>query len=200
MTDFWFPTPPGLTALPATPPITTNPDPVPPNTVAAPGGFDPLNPDLDNLFNVVLPVNVPPIYPATMEQTVALTIPAYNLLMTWESVLHLRAESVLLDFGPSTENAPVIIRIKGSGEVAIFEPLTLTPVTIELQGLGILATNPVSVIAFTTRLPAGSTITTGTAGSWIQPFTTRALLTATIAAGGLVAPMRTRIVIGATIS
>jgi hypothetical protein len=109
--------------------------------VAAPGGFDPLNPDLDNLFNVVLPFNVAPVYEQTMAPTVALTIPAYNLVMTWESVLHLRAEAVLFDFGPSTETAALGISILTAREIStsenagesIFRVRIIQPATVVLD-------------------------------------------------------------------
>lgn len=72
----WFPTPPGVSTLPAAPAPTVNPTPMPPNAVAAPSGFDPVSPDLGALFGSVLPSGQPAVWAA--EMTASRVIPAYQ--------------------------------------------------------------------------------------------------------------------------
>lgn len=63
--DAWFPTPPGLAALPSSVAITTNANPKPANAIAIPSGFNFNNPDLTALFNS-LPVNQNPVFEKTV--------------------------------------------------------------------------------------------------------------------------------------
>lgn len=70
----WFPTPPGVTSLPAAPAVTVNPTPYPPNSVATPAGFDPGN--LQALFGSILPYGTAAVWPR--EMNAAHVIPPYN--------------------------------------------------------------------------------------------------------------------------
>lgn len=63
--DFWFPVAPGTTTLPEPPAATTNATPLPPNAVPVPPDFDP--DDLCYLFQDLLPVGQPPVYPVELE-------------------------------------------------------------------------------------------------------------------------------------
>ncbi len=62
----WFPMPPAVTVLPATPGPTINTTPAPANSDTVPGGWDPADPDLDGLF-AGLPSGVPPVFPSELE-------------------------------------------------------------------------------------------------------------------------------------
>jgi hypothetical protein len=161
-----------------------------------------------------------------MNPTIALTIPAYNLAMTWESVIHLRAQSVLLDFGPSTEAAPVTVKIKGSGEVIFSELITPaqtfrvrirgdetttsavtvivpSPVALVRATIGatlIIATGITPDQAVRIRLAAGAIIILAPTNEFVIPFVTRAKLGAIDGTAGWNIPETNRIVIGATIS
>jgi hypothetical protein len=61
----WFPLPPGVSSLPALNAVTTNNNPLPPNAIAIPEGFDPLNVNLSTLF-ALLPTNQAPVFAATL--------------------------------------------------------------------------------------------------------------------------------------
>jgi hypothetical protein len=61
----WFPLAPGVSSLPALNVVTTNNNPLPPNAIAIPEGFDPLNVNLSTLF-ALLPTNQPPVFAATL--------------------------------------------------------------------------------------------------------------------------------------
>ncbi len=62
----WFPMPPAVSVLPATPGPTVNTTPAPANSDTVPGGWDPSDPDLDGLF-AGLPSGVPPVFPSELE-------------------------------------------------------------------------------------------------------------------------------------
>lgn len=73
--DAWFPTPPGLAALPAPVAITTNANPKPANAISIPSGFDFKQPNLTSLFNL-LPTNQAPIFAKTVTPVYA--VKPYN--------------------------------------------------------------------------------------------------------------------------
>jgi hypothetical protein len=62
----WFPMPPAVSVLPATPSATVNGSPVPANSGSVPGGWNPAAPDLGALFGG-LPTVTPPVFPSTLE-------------------------------------------------------------------------------------------------------------------------------------
>jgi hypothetical protein len=62
----WFPVAPGVTALPSTPGPTINTTPAPANSATVPSGWDPADPDLDDLFTE-LPTGVPPVFPVELD-------------------------------------------------------------------------------------------------------------------------------------
>jgi hypothetical protein len=63
----WFPMAPGVTALPTTPGPTINTTPAPANSATLPGGWDPSDPDLDELFETTLPTDEPPVFPVELD-------------------------------------------------------------------------------------------------------------------------------------
>jgi hypothetical protein len=71
----WFPLPPGAASLPAPVSVTTNASPAPANSIPMPTLFDPVNPDLTQLFTS-LPTTTPPVYVVDAEP--AHIIPPYH--------------------------------------------------------------------------------------------------------------------------
>jgi hypothetical protein len=81
MNTAWFPLPPGVTSLPATAAVTTNANPLPPNAISIPSGFNPLAPDLVALF-ASLPTGQAPTPRATINPSV--------LVVPWNETISLR--------------------------------------------------------------------------------------------------------------
>lgn len=67
-TGFWFTVAPEISTLPPPPEATINVAPAPANAVTLPEDFD--DTDLCYLFQDLLPVNVPPVYPAELDPEV----------------------------------------------------------------------------------------------------------------------------------
>lgn len=82
---FWFPIAPGVETLPGLPAETVNETPLPANGVLAPEGFDVQNPDLCELFDVLLPTGTDPVYGTTVSPTTV--IPPYNQIISYDARL-----------------------------------------------------------------------------------------------------------------
>ena len=76
ITTTWFPVAPGVSVPVSAPAPTTNEDPKPANSVTVPEGFDVESPDLCYLFQDLLPVNTPPVFP--VEQDADFLTQPYN--------------------------------------------------------------------------------------------------------------------------
>jgi hypothetical protein len=103
--------PPNLQSLPALPSITTA-TPAPSNAVAAPGGFDPANPDLEYIFGTLLPLGVPPVHARIVAPVVGKIVPPYHEIQSWDCRVRLVSEPQLLLFEQNARiQAPVTIRL-----------------------------------------------------------------------------------------
>jgi hypothetical protein len=110
-TAFWFPTPPGLTVLPATPAVTINGSPAPSNSIPVPAGFNYEFPDLEALF-AALPTNVPTVFPETMEPNGQTIVPGFNEVQRYEYSIRLRAEASFIRYAATTSFLlPLALRI-----------------------------------------------------------------------------------------
>jgi hypothetical protein len=110
-TAFWFPTPPGLTVLPATPAVTINGSPAPSNSIPVPAGFNYEFPDLKALF-AALPTNVPTVFPETMEPNGQTIVPGFNEVQRYEYSIRLRAEVSFIRYAATTSFLlPLALRI-----------------------------------------------------------------------------------------
>jgi hypothetical protein len=56
-----------VTVLPTTPGATVNTTSAPANSATLPGGWDPADPDLDELFGTTLPTGTAPVFPSTLD-------------------------------------------------------------------------------------------------------------------------------------
>lgn len=109
---FWFPVPPGLTTLPAMPPSVENEDPVAENAILAPEGFDPDNPDLDELFNTLLVTGKPAVYARLTDVLPGGIVPGYNMQYQYQCRIRVISEARMLPFHQNaTLQAPARIKI-----------------------------------------------------------------------------------------
>lgn len=92
-TALWFPVAPGITSLPAAPAEVVNPAPVAANQATLPPDWNDDAPDLCYLFQDILPVGVPPVFPT--ELTVSYVHPPF--LETVEAVGIVKAKLVVSD-------------------------------------------------------------------------------------------------------
>ena len=107
-TALWFPVAPGITSLPAGPAEVVNPAPVAANQATLPGDWDDDAPDLCYLFQDILPVNVPPVFP--VELTVSYLHPPF--LETVEAVGIVKTKLVVSDL-------PYALTLPGESVVAV---------------------------------------------------------------------------------
>lgn len=105
VTNIWFPVLPGTTDLPISPEPVINENPVAPNSVEAPIGFDPENPDLCALFNDILPISSPPVYP--VEQTVELLSAPYIETVLVPTITRTRLGVTSIDYPLSVDGGSV---------------------------------------------------------------------------------------------
>ena len=110
VTTIWFPVLPGTTELPVSPEPVINESPEAPNSVAAPIDFDPENPDLCALFNDILPISSPPIYP--VEQTVELLSAPYIETVLVPTITRARLGVTSIDYPLSVEGGSVSLATK----------------------------------------------------------------------------------------
>ena len=110
VTTIWFPVLPGTTELPVSPEPVINETPEAPNSVAAPIDFDPENPDLCALFNDILPISSPPIYP--VEQTVELLSAPYIETVLVPTITRARLGVTSIDYPLSVEGGSVSLPTK----------------------------------------------------------------------------------------
>lgn len=92
-TALWFPVAPGTTSLPAAPAEVVNPTPAAANQVSLPPDWNDDAPDLCYLFQDILPVDVPPVFP--VELTVSYVLPPF--LETVEVVGIVKTKLVVSD-------------------------------------------------------------------------------------------------------
>lgn len=110
VTTIWFPVLPGTTELPVSPEPVINETPEAPNSVAAPIDFDPENPDLCALFNDILPISSPPIYP--VEQTVELLSAPYIETVLVPTITRARLGVTSINYPLSVEGGSVSLATK----------------------------------------------------------------------------------------
>jgi hypothetical protein len=97
--DAWFPLPPSIASLPGAAAVTTNPNPLPPNAMAIPAGFNPLAPDLAALFTA-LPSGVASVPRATVSPT-TFVVP-YNITLSVASGVRVGAKVRIQRWLPKT--------------------------------------------------------------------------------------------------
>ena len=110
VTTIWFPVLPGTTELPVSPEPVINETPEAPNSVAAPIDFDPEDPDLCALFNDILPISSPPVYP--VEQTVELLSAPYIETVLVPTITRARLGVTSIDYPLSVEGGSVSLPTK----------------------------------------------------------------------------------------
>lgn len=110
VTTIWFPVLPGTTELPVSPEPVINETPEAPNSVAAPIDFDPEDPDLCALFNDILPISSPPIYP--VEQTVELLSAPYIETVLVPTITRTRLGVTSINYPLSVEGGSVSLATK----------------------------------------------------------------------------------------
>jgi hypothetical protein len=108
----FFPLPPGVTTLPAAAAVTTNPNPRPPNAMAIPAGFNPLNPNLSALF-AALPSGLAPIPRATITPT--RFVAPYNTILQARGGARVGARVRLQRWLPKTIQVAGGVRVGGMG-------------------------------------------------------------------------------------
>ena len=109
-TALWFPVAPGVTSLPAGPAEVINPTPVAANQATLPGDWDDDAPDLCYLFQDILPVDVPPVFP--VELTVSYLHPPF--LETVEAVGIVKTKLVVgdLPYALTLPGETVVARVR----------------------------------------------------------------------------------------
>lgn len=110
VTTIWFPVLPGTTELPVSPEPVVNESPEAPNSVAAPIDFDPENPDLCALFNDILPISSPPVYP--VEQTVELLSAPYIETVLVPTITRTRLGVTSIDYPLSVDGGSLSLRAR----------------------------------------------------------------------------------------
>lgn len=110
VTTIWFPVIPGTTDLPISPEPIINASPEAPNSVEAPIDFDPEDPDLCALFNDILPVSSPPIYP--VEQTVELLSAPYIETVLVPTITRTRLGVTSINYPLSVDGGSVSLLTK----------------------------------------------------------------------------------------
>ena len=110
VTAIWFPVLPGTTDLPISPEPIINANPEAPNSVEAPIGFNPEDPDLCALFNDILPISSPPVYP--VEQTVELLSAPYIETVLVPTITRTRIGITSIDYPLSVDGGPVSLVTK----------------------------------------------------------------------------------------
>lgn len=110
VTTIWFPVIPGTTDLPISPEPIINASPEAPNSVEAPIGFNPEDPDLCTLFNEILPISSPPVYP--VEQTVELLSAPYIETVLVPTITRTRLGITSIDYPLSVDGGEVSLATK----------------------------------------------------------------------------------------
>jgi len=110
VTAIWFPVLPGTTDLPVSPEPIINANPEAPNSVEAPIGFNPEDPDLCALFNDILPISSPPVYP--VEQTVELLSASYIETVLLPTITKTRFSIKSIDYPLSVDGGSVSLTTK----------------------------------------------------------------------------------------
>jgi len=110
VTTIWFPVLPGATDLPVSPEPIINANPEAPNSVEAPIGFNPEDPDLCALFNDILPISSPPIYP--VEQTVELLSAPYIETVLVPTITRTRLGVTSINYPLSVDGGSVSLPTK----------------------------------------------------------------------------------------
>ena len=110
VTAIWFPVLPGTTDLPISPEPIINANPEAPNSVEVPIGFNPEDPDLCALFNDILPISSPPVYP--VEQTVELLSAPYIETVLVPTITRTRIGITSIDYPLSVDGGLVSLATK----------------------------------------------------------------------------------------
>ena len=160
-TDFanvWFPTAPGLSALPSAAAVTPSANPLPANAVAIPAGFDLNRPNLTNLFGTILPSGVAPVWGNTAAPSKV--YPPFNETVELRGGVGTGAVIEAFDWGPSE-----VALVGGIGIGAVMETgffVTADPGAMVLTGKAAAITGGLVVSA-----AAGSLVLTGKAATII---------------------------------
>ena len=96
LADFWFPVAPGVTELPESEVPTVNEEPLPANAVEVPEGFDEEDPNLCELFEDTLPLDVDPVYPVELDPVVS--IPPYSETVLYDLRVRSHIELEIFDY------------------------------------------------------------------------------------------------------
>jgi len=107
----WFPLFPGATVLPAPVSVTTNASPAPANSIPMPTLFDPVNPNLTQLFTS-LPTTTPPVYVAQAQP--AHIIPPYHETIELTAGVQVGAGFNIQAWIPTSLDLEVGVRVGGS--------------------------------------------------------------------------------------
>lgn len=137
-TAIWFPVTPGAVILPTADPVATDPSPLPPNAVQAPSGFDPDNPDLCELFEEILPVDVAPVYSSTQDAGVVATPYGLNLNIIALVRTFLAVQAVDYPMEQEAREVTFVVRPRLVLSTYIFkiEPEDAAEVLVEDNGAG----------------------------------------------------------------
>lgn len=159
-TDFanvWFPTAPGLSALPSAAAVTPSANPLPANAVAIPVGFDLNRPNLTTLFGSILPSGVAPVWGNTAAPTKV--YPPFNETVELRGGVGTGAVIEAFDWGPSEVELVGGIGIGGVVEPGIVA-VVAEPGALVLTGKAAAITGGLVVSA-----AAGSLVLTGKAAT-----------------------------------
>lgn len=121
---YWFPVAPGIENLPPLPEETINETSLPANGVLAPEEFDPNNVDLCELFDTILPTDVPPVY--AVEVSPDTVIVPYQEIIKYEFRVRSYLNLKVINYALGSQVALTLA-------VRVNSDVIASPVTAELE-------------------------------------------------------------------